>query len=251
MAISRTRLLASLLAVTLPVALAANAWALPTGAAKKRKRTCKRLKGGRDLAPSRKVKLIRRRNGEGGTNLWGCVLPRGKVRLVASSTESDVDTSDYTVREVKGSAVLLDASNGNQYGGGSDTRVFRIRSGREYVIASSCRAILIGYCSPTVEDTSATRALVNRKGQAAAACSAAVSPEASAGPGRLAARASLLEHGAQHDADDHHDDRDEELEEAGRVHAVPNERTQREHERKHERRELPQTRRGVAEPEPG
>ena len=153
-------------------ALAALAAGLPAAVpsaadAARKKRTCRSLKG-RDLAPARNVKLVRRRNADSGTNLYGCVLPRGRVRLLASSADYYTSSESYTVRQVAEAIVLLDTESGSQYGGGSGTSVTDIRSGRSYGIASQCSMIGGSPCGGPPGST-APRAFVNGRGQAAAA----------------------------------------------------------------------------------
>jgi hypothetical protein len=152
------------------VMLALAALALPAGAdAKPKQRSaCQRLKAKHDLAPAHRVKLVRRDNQDGGTDLLGCVLPKGKVRLVASSSDYYTSTDDYTVQQVKGAIVLVDASTSNQYVTAGGTSVFNIRTGKGYDIASHCYGFA---CGPPPGD-SATHAFVNAKGQAAAAIAA-------------------------------------------------------------------------------
>lgn len=91
-------------------------------AARRRRSACKRLRG-RDLAPARRVKLVRRRNEDDGTDLLGCVLPRGRVHLVASSADLETSQSSYRLRRVAGAIVLVDSSESSQYGGGERTFV--------------------------------------------------------------------------------------------------------------------------------
>src|SRR3954453_20676760 len=67
--------------------------------------------------------------------------------------------------------------------------------------------------------------------------------------GRLTARAALVEHGTEHDPDHHHDDRDQQLQQARPRDPVAQERTERQQEREHKRRELPHAWRGIAEDE--
>ena len=136
-------------------------------AAKKKKLSCKRLTG-TDLAPAKDVKLVRRRNRELGTDLLGCVRPNGKVRRVARSEDHDGHgDEDYSLKQVAGGTVLLSTSFGSQYGGGKNTSVFNIRTGKAYKLASSCYEVLTGFCAEP--GSAAQRALVNDRGQAAAA----------------------------------------------------------------------------------
>jgi hypothetical protein len=133
----------------------------------KKKSACRRLKAKKDLAPAKKVKLVKRKNADGGTDLVGCVLPRGKVRLIDSSADGDTSTSDYDLRQVAGAVLLIDSSSSSQYGGGAGTYVYDVRTGNAYSIASTCYELLFGYCDRNRPNTSAKSAFVNPLGQAA------------------------------------------------------------------------------------
>jgi hypothetical protein len=127
---------------------------------------CTRLRG-RDLAPARKVKLVRRRNRDDGTDLLGCVRPRGRVRVLASSSDQETTVVGYKVRQVAGAIVLLDSSYDSQYASDRSVSVSDIRTGREYRIARSCLRIDGSPCGGP--RATAAAAFVNRRGQAAAA----------------------------------------------------------------------------------
>jgi hypothetical protein len=150
------------------LALAVLALPVAADAKHKHRSACQRLKAKHDLAPAHKVKLVERDNEDGGKDLIGCVLPKGKVRLVASSSDYYTSTDDYTVQQVKGAIVLVDASTSNQYVTAGGTSVFNIRTGKGYDVASHCYGFA---CGPPPGD-SATHAFVNAKGQAAAAITA-------------------------------------------------------------------------------
>ena len=123
----------------------------------------------RDLAPAKHVRLIERANGDGGTDLIGCILPRGKPRQLAFSAEYETETYDYTLRQVAREWVLVDTSGGSQYGGGTATYVFDIRSGRHHSLISSCYEILTGFCSgPPERQDDLAAVFINDIGEAAA-----------------------------------------------------------------------------------
>jgi hypothetical protein len=127
---------------------------------------CQRLHG-KDLAPARKVKLVRRRNDDEGTDLRGCVLPRGRVRLLASSSNLETTFDSYRIRQVAGAVLLLATRSDSQYASAKRLSVIDIRSGRDYPIAGSCTRLGGGPCGGP--GSTATAAFVNRRGQAAAA----------------------------------------------------------------------------------
>jgi hypothetical protein len=126
---------------------------------------CARLRG-TDLAPARKVKLVRRRNQADGTDLLACVLPRGRVRKLASSSDYETTVESYGIRQVAGATVLLSSSYGSQYATSKSVSVSNIRTGREYLIARSC-VRLDGPCD--AGNATAAAAFVNKRGQATAA----------------------------------------------------------------------------------
>ena len=130
-----------------------------------RRSRCQRLRGN-DRAPARLVKLVKRRNDENGSDLLGCVLPRGRVYKVAYSESGDSYGRSYRLRQVADAIVLVDTSFGNQYASEKVTLVRSLRSGRHYEIALACSPLFTGSCPG---NTSAAAAFVNTRGQAAAA----------------------------------------------------------------------------------
>jgi hypothetical protein len=151
------------LAAALPTASTSADPALPRGDAAS---SCRALQG-RDLAPARKVKLVRRRNRDNGTDLLGCVLRQGRVRKLASSRDLATTTESYTVRQVAGAIVLLASSSDSQYGTDRRVSVSDVRTGRTYLVARSCSRLGGGPCAG--QNATAAAAFVNRRGQAAAA----------------------------------------------------------------------------------
>ena len=139
------------------------------GSARAGRSRCQRLRG-RDRAPARLVKLATRRNQDDGTDLLGCVLPRGRVYTVASSAQGDTFGRSYRLRQVANAIVLMSISSGNQYQSSQRTFVQNLRGGRAYTIAFTC-SVMFESCEG---NTSAAAAFVNSRGQAVAA----VVPEA-------------------------------------------------------------------------
>jgi hypothetical protein len=146
--------------------LAAAGGADPATGSPQRASPCKRLEG-RDVAPARNVKVVRRRNDEGGTDLLGCVLPRGRVRVLASSIDQETTVESYRIRRLAGAIVLLATSHDSQYATVRSTSVFNVRSGREYLVARTCSRLDGVACGGS--QATAAAAFVNRRGQAAAA----------------------------------------------------------------------------------
>lgn len=122
----------------LPLALAlavivACAVAIPGDAAKRSE--CQRLTG-KDLAPARSVKLASVPNPEqNGDDLVGCVLPRGRLRTIASKSDRETAGEWYDVGQVNGRIVLVEYHFGSQYGSGHSTAVWDLRGGGRYTIA--------------------------------------------------------------------------------------------------------------------
>jgi uncharacterized cupredoxin-like copper-binding protein len=133
---------------------------------------CQRLNAENDLAPAKNVKLVRRKNADGGTDLKGCVLPAGKVRTVARSVHEGTIDKSYAVRQVVGHQVLIHRSTSSQSGGGDATYVFNIATGKSYNVARTCYPTS-GSCAP---GTKAKAAFINGAGQAAAIVSPKQNP---------------------------------------------------------------------------
>jgi hypothetical protein len=158
----------------LAVALAASLLAGPATAhgSPHGRSACQRLKAQHDLAPAKKVKLVERRNEDGGLDLRGCVLPRGKVITVASSSDFYTSSSSFTVRQVAGHHVLVDSRSRGRRGGYDDTYVVDIKRRRSYTIASFCREGTATYCSGTPGEPAPKEAVleafINPGGQAVA-----------------------------------------------------------------------------------
>jgi hypothetical protein len=135
---------------------------------------CQRLNAVNDLAPAKNVKLVKRKNSDGGTDLKGCVLPDGKIRTVATSAHVGTTDDSYALRQVVGHQVLIHGSSSSQYGGGDATYVFDIATGRSYNVARTCYPIG-GSC--TSLGTKAKAAFINAAGQAAAIVSPKQKPD--------------------------------------------------------------------------
>jgi hypothetical protein len=119
----------------------------------------------KDLAPgTRRAKLVERENADGGTDVVGCVLPAGKVSLVASSTKEPGSERGYQILQVVGHEVLVRGELINQYGHGVSTYVYDLKQARSYNVAESCFDPQGAAC----DQTYAKRAFVNAQGQAAA-----------------------------------------------------------------------------------
>jgi hypothetical protein len=161
------RTVASLLALAVAATLAA-AIAPAAGAATKRS-SCERLKG-HDLAPARYVKLVARPNADDGTDLVGCMLPRGRRWIIASSADFYTTVNSYSIRQVAGRYVLVGTTYSSQYAYSTSLSVHDLRSGRAYTIASECTDIG-GY--PCGDQTVAPAAFVTLGGRAVAVVSGA------------------------------------------------------------------------------
>jgi hypothetical protein len=148
--------------------------ALPGAGAAEERSKCQKLRG-KDLAPAKKVKLVRRKNDEGGNDLRGCVLPRGGVIKVASSSDAFTSQSSYDIGQVAGHHVLIDSSSASQYGGYADTYVVDLKRRRSYTVASFCREGVGGFCNPDVPNETAVRTIVNSGGRAVAMIKTAAS----------------------------------------------------------------------------
>jgi hypothetical protein len=109
----------------------------PADAKKKhpRKSACQKLKG-KDLAPAKSLKLVAKRVDSVETDLKGCQLPRGEVRIFAIRLNGDTTTSNFTVESVAGRWALVSARSDSQYASDRRIWVFDIGKGRVlYTIA--------------------------------------------------------------------------------------------------------------------
>jgi hypothetical protein len=159
-------------ALALTAVAVASALALPAADGAKRS-ACQRLSG-HDLAPAHSVKLVERRNADDDKDLVGCVLPRGRVRTIASGAALDTVGAGYTIRQVAGRSVLVSSSFGNQYASTTDTRVWDLRGGHSHRIAATCVMTDGSECGPS--QTTATAAFVTPGGDAVAALQGLTSP---------------------------------------------------------------------------
>ena len=104
--------------------------AAPAGAKKKhRKSACQKLRG-HDYAASKSFKLVAKRRDSVETDLVGCQMPRGKVRIFAIRLAGDTTSSDFTVHSVRGRWALVSARSDSQYASESRVWVFDIAKGR-------------------------------------------------------------------------------------------------------------------------
>jgi hypothetical protein len=167
----RLRSTTSVVALTAAVVVSMSV-ALPAAGAAKRS-ACQRLRG-HDLAPAHSVKLVEHGNADDDTDLVGCVLPRGRVRTIASGADLDTVGAGYTIRQVAGRIVLVSSSFGNQYASTTDTRVWDLRGGHSYRIAATCVMTDGSECGPS--QTIAPAAFVTPGGYAVAAVQGLTSP---------------------------------------------------------------------------
>lgn len=132
---------------------------------------CQSLRGV-DRAPDRNVKLVKRfnRDRSRGSNLVGCVLPRGRLYTIATRKGVDNDLAQefgYMIRQVAGRIVLLDTyGTEGGYGSNMSTMVWNLSSGRSYTIASSCFGKDVS-CFAEYDNT--RKAIVTRDGRSVAA----------------------------------------------------------------------------------
>jgi hypothetical protein len=94
-----------------------------------RKSACQKLTG-RDLAPSRSLKLVEKRIDSVETDLEGCALPKGPVRIFAIRLKGETTISDFTVQAVASRWALVSAHSDSQYASDARVWVFDIAGGR-------------------------------------------------------------------------------------------------------------------------
>jgi len=152
--------------MVLPFAVAA----LAGGGVSEAKRTsaCERLRGA-DLAPARTIKLVRRVNAERGTDLVGCELPRGRVRIFAFGAGQEKARRSYELLQVAGAFVLLRSQYASQLVNAGTVAVRNVRNADSYEIAHLCARAGGDDCGRAGRSSSVLRAFINERGQAVAA----------------------------------------------------------------------------------
>jgi len=151
---------------TIVLLLASLAVALVPVAADAKPSKCQRLKGA-DLAHAKSVKLVARPNGDDGDDLLGCVLPRGPVQLIASSADFYTTVESYTIKQIAGRVVMVEASSSSQYAYSVSLSVHHLRARTSYGIAGTCSMIGGDDCASGGSAT-VPAAFVNDKGRAVA-----------------------------------------------------------------------------------
>jgi hypothetical protein len=113
------------------VGVTASLLAGPADAKKKhhKKSACQKLRG-HDFARTKSLKLVAKRRDSIETDLVGCQLPRGDVRIFAIRLAGDTTTSDFKVHSVRGRWALVSAHSDSQYASESRTWVFDVAKGR-------------------------------------------------------------------------------------------------------------------------
>jgi hypothetical protein len=145
--------------------------AAPAVAKKKhhKKSACQKLRG-HDFAASRNLKLVAKRRDSVETDLVGCQLPRGDVRIFAIRLAGDTTTSDFKVHSVRGRWALVSAHSDSQYASESRTWVFDIAKGRVLYRNSRWRCeVSQTDCAP--KPPPVAKGLVDRIGKSALAFS--------------------------------------------------------------------------------
>ena len=127
---------------------------------------CQKLKG-RDIAPASSVKLVQRANGDDGTDLIGCVLPRGPVQRIASSADFYTTVESYSIKQIAGRAVMIESGSSSQYAYSRSLYVHHLRTRRSYAIARTCEMLGGDDCA-SAGSSVATAAFVTPKGRAVA-----------------------------------------------------------------------------------
>jgi hypothetical protein len=140
------------LAATLSLGLLsapAGAAAKPKAAKKAKPSACQRLQG-YDRAPDKDVKLMWQRADSAeftGSKLVACVLPKGKVRTLATQEDLGTgNTHEEWVRplEVVGRKVLLGSFSSDQYATSETYEVLDIGTGATYKLSFWCGGQMCG-----------------------------------------------------------------------------------------------------------
>lgn len=98
--------------------------------------------------------------------LYGCVLPRGRVRVIATAEEGETHGIGYSVLSVAGRFVAVATNSGNQYSSSSGGYVADVKTGDTYTLASSSCRIDEQMCPPAM---AVDRLFLTSDGRSAAA----------------------------------------------------------------------------------
>jgi hypothetical protein len=145
--------------------------AAPASAKRKhhRKSACQKLRG-HDYAGSRNLKLVAKRRNSVETDLVGCQLPRGDVRIFSIRLAGGTTNSDFKVHSVRGRWALVSAHSDSQYASESRTWVFDVAKGRVlYRISRWHCEVSQDDCSP--KPPPVAKGLIDRIGKVALAFS--------------------------------------------------------------------------------
>jgi hypothetical protein len=115
--------------------LAVGPQAAPAATAKRPPSACQKLvKRGKDRAPSRRLVVVMTGDDETG-RISGCLLPRGKVRTLAS-WDDGLSRDWSSIVLIAGTFVIVEDGHGDQYGGVSrDLRRVDVRSGKRLALS--------------------------------------------------------------------------------------------------------------------
>jgi hypothetical protein len=150
--VTRARLLRFALAGLLGLAVAAAGPGAATATAAKKRSACQKLaRSHKDLARSAKLVTVVRGDDETG-RISACVLPRGKVRTLAS-WDDGLSRDWANVTATAGTWVLVEEGHGDQYGGVSRSLTRHdVRTGRRLHLSGyGCQ---IGYGDRSCPDGS-------------------------------------------------------------------------------------------------
>ena len=140
---------------------------LPSAQGAEERTPCQKLSPKDDLAPAKRVKLVARQDGD-TTVLKGCVLPAGRVFVVATRYQNDDSSGDFLIRQVEGHQVVLNGDFTSDRSHAHFTYHFDIKKGRRYELATRCSQSVPDQCGRGPHDETARRVRINANGQSAA-----------------------------------------------------------------------------------
>ncbi len=113
------------------------------------------------------MKLVQKRNADDGTDLIGCVLPRGPLQTIATSADFYTTVESYSIEQIAGRVVMIESTSSSQYAYSRSLYVHHLRTRRTYAVARLCQMIGGQDCA-TPSSATAGAAFVTPKGRAVA-----------------------------------------------------------------------------------
>jgi hypothetical protein len=124
---------------------------------------------GHTVLRTKRLRVVRRKNNDGGVDLIGCVFRKGRSRKLATTFNTDTSSESARITRHAGTFVAIKETSGDQYHTSQDLRVVDVGSRRRYTAYLQVAAPGGGGFSPHDQGVELARYLLNRRGQLAAA----------------------------------------------------------------------------------